>query len=174
MSFPNLNFARPVLLNNRVYLLSIIAQCDPIFTLLALEPRGQQLPQTTIELRSLVEAKVHAQDIALRAHLEKLQWNIQDESVLRLVCGDMPLEKVRIFLFLTLYFLDFSIPIVCSSALYARVGRIFYLGEDIVQAHFRREGMALPLVLSTDDQRGRPCKSFKPFWCAFSHVSRCH
>jgi hypothetical protein len=73
---------------------------------LAWEPRGQQLPATTVELRSLVKDKVHAQDAALRAHLETLQWNIEDESVLRLVYGDMPLEKVRTFVFLSLsYFL---------------------------------------------------------------------
>jgi len=91
------NFVRPVLPNNRAHLQSIIQECQPIFVLLALEPRGQQSPPTTIELRSLVEGKVHAQDAAMRAHLETLQWNIQDESVLRLVYGDMPLEKVRNF-----------------------------------------------------------------------------
>jgi hypothetical protein len=95
---------------------------------------------------------VHAQDAALRAHLETLQWNIEDESVLRLVFGDMPLEKVRTFLFLTLYFLKSCVPIVCSSALYARTGAILYPGGDIVQPHFRREGMVSPPFLSTDDQ----------------------
>jgi hypothetical protein len=48
---------------------------------------------------------VHAQDAALRAQLETLQWNIEDESVLRLVYGDTPPEKVRTFVFVTLYFL---------------------------------------------------------------------
>ena len=84
-----------VLHNNRAYLLSIIEQCHPIFVPLPWEPRGQKLPPTTIELRSLVKDKVHAQDAALRAHLETLQWNVEDESVLRLVFGDTPLEKVR-------------------------------------------------------------------------------
>ena len=104
MSFPNLNFARPVLPNNRAYLLSILQECQPIFVLLALEPHDQQLPATTIELRSRVQDKVHTQDAAWRTELETLQWNIEDESVRRLVFGDMPLEKVRTFLFLTLYF----------------------------------------------------------------------
>ena len=149
-------------------------QYDPIFALLALEPRGQQLPPTTIELCSLVEAKVHAQDVALRSHLEKLQWNIEDGSVLRLVFEDMPLEKVRIFLFFTLNLLNLPVPIVYSSALYARAGRIFYPRGDILHPHFRRERMVSGLFLSTDDQRGRPCKGYKPFWCALSRVHRCH
>ncbi|KIM37236.1 hypothetical protein M413DRAFT_448725 [Hebeloma cylindrosporum] len=82
-----------VLPNNRMFLLSIIELCHPILSPLAWEPRGQQLPSTTIELRSLVKDKVHAQDAALRAHLDTLQWNIEDESVLRLLYGDVPLEK---------------------------------------------------------------------------------
>jgi len=141
MAFPNLNFARPVLPNNRAYLLSIIEACQPIFVLLAWEPRGQQLPQTTFKLRSLVKDKVHAQDADMRAHLEKLQWDIGDGSMLRLLYREMPLEKVRTFLFLTLYLLDLSVPIVCSSALYASAGTIVGPGGDIVQAHFRCEGM---------------------------------
>ena len=161
MAFPN--FARPVLPNNRFYLQLIIDRCQPIFVLLALEPRGQQLPPTTIELRSLVQNKVHAQDAALRAQLETLQWNIEDESVLRLLYGDKPLETVRNFLFLTLYLLDSSVPIVCSSALYARAGTIVDPGGDIVQAHFRREGMGLPHRLSRHDRNGRPCEGCKPF-----------
>jgi len=96
------NIAHPVLPNNRAHLLSIIYHCQPILVLLALEPRGQQLPLTTIELRGLVQNKVHAQDAALRAQLETLQWNIEDESVLRLLYGDKPLETVRTCLFSTL------------------------------------------------------------------------
>ena len=174
MAFPNLNFARPVLPNNRAYLLSTLQECQPIFVLLALEPRGQQLPPTTVELRDLVHDKVRAQDAALRAHLETLQWNIEDGSVLRLVFRDIPLEKVRTFPFLTLYFLNLCVPIVCSSALYALTGAILYPGGDIVQAHFRREGMVSPPLLSRDDHRARPCKGYKPFWCALSLVCRCH
>ena len=113
MAFPILNFARPVLPNNRAFLLSIIAACQQIFVLLAWEPCRQQLPQTTFELRSLVKDKVHAQDADVRAHLETLQRDIRDESVLRLLYWDRPLEKVRTFLFLTLYLLDLSVPIVC-------------------------------------------------------------
>ena len=105
MTFTDLNFAPPVLFNNRSYLLSNINLCNPIFEPLACEPHGQQLPATTIELRSLVKDKVHAQDAALRAQLDKLQWNVEDESVLRLLYGDMPLEKVRTFVFEALYFL---------------------------------------------------------------------
>jgi hypothetical protein len=163
MAFPHLKFAHPVLGNNRAYLLPIMYLCHPIFTLLAWEPQGQQPPPTTIELRSLVNDKVHAQDGPLRARLETLQWNIEDESVLKLIYGDTPLEQVRTLLFLTLYFLDLSIPIVCSSVLYARAGKIIVPGGDIVQAHFRSEGMVSPLQLSTDDQRGHPCKGCKPF-----------
>ena len=67
------NFARPVPPNNwHGDLLRIIEQCQPIFVLLALEPRGQQLPPTTIELRGLVQNKVHAQGAALRTQLETL------------------------------------------------------------------------------------------------------
>ena len=105
MAFPNLNFAPLVLFNNSSYLLSNINLCYPIFEPLECEPRRQQLPATTIELRSLVKDKVYAQDAALRAQLDKLQWNIEDESVLWLVYGDMPLEKVRTFVCEALYFL---------------------------------------------------------------------
>jgi len=161
MAFPN--FARPVLPNNRAYLQLIIVQCQPIFVLLALEPRGQQLPPTTIELRSLVQNKVHAQDSAVRAQLETLQWNIEDESVLRLLYGDKPLETVRTFLSLTLYLLDLSVPIVCSSVLYARAGTIVDPGGDIVQAHLRRKGMGALHLLSSDDRNGSPCEGCKPF-----------
>jgi len=160
--YMNLNFARSVFPNNRADLHSIIQQWQPIFVLLAWEPRGQQLPTTTFELRSLVHDKVHDQDAALQAQLEKLQWKIEDESVLRLVYGDRPLETVRIFLLLTLYDLDLSIPIVCSSVLYTRAGTIVYPGGDIVQAHFRHEGMGVPLQLSRHDRNGRPCESCKP------------
>ena len=95
MAFPNLHFSPSVLFNNRWHFLSLIEQCQPIFEPLACEPRGQQHPATTIELRRLVKDKVHAQDTAFREHLEKLQWNIKDESVRRLVYGDTPLEQVR-------------------------------------------------------------------------------
>jgi hypothetical protein len=37
--------------------------------------------------------------------------------------------------------------------LYARAGAIVDPGGDIVQAHFRSEGMVSPLLLSTDDQK---------------------
>ena len=83
--------------------------------------------------------------------------------MLRLLYGDKPLETVRNFLFLTLYFFDSSVPIVCSSALYARAGTIVDPGRDIVQAHFRREGMGLPHPLSSHDRNGRPCEGCKPF-----------
>ena len=164
-------FARLVLPNNRGYLQSILQQCQPIFVLLTLEPRGQHPPPTKIELRSLVQNKVHAQDATLRAQLETLQWNIEDESVLRLLYGDKPL---RTFLFLTLYLPHLSLPIVCSSALYASAGTIVYPGGDIVQAHFRREGMASPHLLSGDDRYGRPCEGCKPLQYALSYVSLCH
>ena len=54
-----------------------------------------------------------SQDAALRTHLETLQWNIEDESVLRLIYGDMPLEKVRnVCVFESLVFsFDMSVPI---------------------------------------------------------------
>jgi hypothetical protein len=90
---------------------------------------------------------VHAQDADMRAHLETLQWDIRDESVLRLLYRDMPLEKVRTFLFSTLYLFDLSVPTVCSSALYASAGTIVDPGGDIAQAHFRREGMVSPHLL---------------------------
>ena len=158
------NFAPPVLPNNRRDLLTIIEQCQPIFVLLALEPRGQQLPPTTIELRGLVQNKVHAQDAALRTKLEQLQWNIDNESVLALLYEEKPpLETVRAFLFLTLHLLNLSVPIVCSSALYACAGTIVDPGGDIVQSHFRREGMGVPPLLSSDDRNARPCEGCKPF-----------
>jgi hypothetical protein len=95
-----------------------------------------------------VPSKVHAQDAALRAHLKILQWNIEDESLLRLVYGDTPPEKVRTIVFVTLYFfasgIDMSIPVVRSSALYSRAGAIFDPSRDIVQAHFRSVGMGSP------------------------------
>ena len=147
MAFPNLNFVHPVLPNNRAFLMRIIDTYQPMFVLLAWEPRGQQLPPTTFELRSLVRDKVHAQDAEVRAHLETLQWNIEDESVLRLLYRDTPLEKVRTLLFLTLYLLDLSIPIVCSSALYAGAGTIVDPGGDIAQADFRCKGMVSPSLL---------------------------
>jgi len=87
---------------------------------------------------------VHVQDADVRAHLKTLQWDIRDESVLRLLYRDMPLEKVRTFLFLTLYLPDLSVPVVCSSALYAGAGTIVDPGGNIMQAHFRCEGMVSP------------------------------
>ena len=141
-SFPNLNLVRSVLPNNRAYLVEIIRACQPIFVLLAWEPRGQQLPPTTFELRSLVKDKVHAQDANVRAQLESSQWNITDEHVLRMLYGDLPLEKVRTFPFAPLYLLDLSVPVVYSSNLYASAGKIIDPGGDIMQAHFRWEGMA--------------------------------
>jgi len=151
MAFPNLKFSRPVLPNNRAYLLSIIEACQPIFVLLSLEPRGQQIPQTTFELRSLIKDMVHAQDADVRAQLEKLQWDIRDESILRLLYRDMPLEKVRTFLFLTLHLHDLSVPIVCPSTLYASAGKIVDPGGNIAQAYFRREGMVSPHLLCNDN-----------------------
>jgi hypothetical protein len=93
-------------------LLLIIDECHPIFSPLAREPRGQQFPLIPHELHSLVKDKVHAQDTALRAQLETLQWNIEDESVLRLVYGDKPLEQVRNLCFEPLVFcFDVLVPI---------------------------------------------------------------
>jgi hypothetical protein len=118
-------------------------------------------------LRSLVKDKVDAQDAALRAHFETLQWNVEDESVLRLVYGDTPLEKVKHSWFDCIFFasdIDMSVPIVCSSALYFRAGTIFDPSRDILYAHFRREGMGSPPLLSANNQKGRPCKGYKPFW----------
>jgi len=83
--------------------------------------------------------------------------------VLRLLYGDKPLETVRTFLSLTLYLLDLSVPIVCSSVLYARAGTIVDPGGDIVQAHLRRKGMGALHLLSSDDRNGSPCEGCKPF-----------
>jgi hypothetical protein len=63
-----------------------------------------------------------------------------------------------------------AVPVVRSSALYSRAGAIFDPSRDIVQAHFRIEGMGSPPLLSTDDQKGRPRKGYKSLWCALSCV----
>ena len=63
-----------------------------------------------------------------------------------------------------------AVLIVHSSTLYSRTGAIFDPSRDIVQAYFGGEGMGSPPLLSTDDQKGRPCKGYKFFWCALSCV----
>ena len=167
MAFPNLNFAPLVLFNNNSYLLSNINLCYPIFEPLACEPRRQQLPATTIELRNLVQNKVHAQDAALRAQLDKscgiLKMNL---------CFGWYMETClwkkweHLCLKLCIFFasgIDTSVPVVHSSALYSHVGLIFGPSRDIVQAHFRSKGMGSPPWSPTHDQKGRPCKGHKPF-----------
>jgi len=65
-------------------------------------------------LRSLVKDKVLAQDATLRAQLETLQWNIEDESVLRLVFPDVPLEKVRNFCVFEPFVFSSDMPVPIS------------------------------------------------------------
>ena len=56
-----------------------------------------------------------------------------------------------------------SVLVVHSSVLYSHAGAIFGPSRDIVRTHFRSEGMGSPPWLSTNDQKGRPCKGYKPF-----------
>jgi hypothetical protein len=75
----------------------VIATCIQNFSP---EPREQNHPSVTLELRTAVKNKIHAQDAKLRDSLSSLNWTLETLSAIRLVYGDRPLETVRRRLFL--------------------------------------------------------------------------
>jgi len=152
MAFPNLNFARPVLPNNRIFCQSLKHVSRYLFSLLG-SPAGSRSHRPhlscTVSSRTRCMPKTPTCEPTLRCCSGIFRTNLCFGCYI--VYRDMPLEKVRTFLFLTPYLLDLSVPVVCSSALYASAGTIIDPGGDITQAHFRREGMVSPHLLCNDN-----------------------
>ena len=84
-----------VLSNNKAYHLVWVYAIEWAFLReFSREPLEQNHPPVTLELRTAVKNKIHAQDAKLRESLSALNWTVEDPSAIRLVFGDKPVETV--------------------------------------------------------------------------------
>ena len=92
-----------VLPANRLCVLIVNQNHMPFFYLLAWEPWDtanpgrEKHPSPGADLCNLVHDKMKQQDDILRDKLQKLNWTVEDETMLNILCGKEPLETVRIF-----------------------------------------------------------------------------
>lgn len=83
-------------------MLVITQYYTPFFHLLTWEPWDttnagrEKHPSPVADLRNLVHDKMKQQDNILRDKLRKLNWTVEDETMLNVLCGKEPLEMVRI------------------------------------------------------------------------------